>query len=171
MKIFKVNFRSHFRHLWLLLFLVFFVPVGLYVLILFRYGVFEPDKFLIALVIVLLLFFLPLILLHTNYYLYSRGVVFWYDKTQGVMIYKNREKDIRFCSKDMVEVICYKSWPMAEDRNLIFPWDIYNYASIKLKDGRVIKLSSLVVYEFDKSVNLTDIKIKKTFYPWISREL
>lgn len=74
----------------------------------------------------------------------------------------------RIAKSDILKITVYKSWPLAKGRSTTFIWDSYNYAVIELKDGFIIKLSSLLVNEFDKVVNFENIEIKKTFYAWMS---
>ena len=57
---------------------------------------------------------------------------------------------------------------MSENKIPILPWDIYNYAEIRLNNNQVFIVSSLLVYEFDKSVKFDGVRVKKRFYPWIS---
>lgn len=167
METFKVNFKSHFRHLWSLIVLGVVLPIAGHYLMIIKLGEYNLETALIVGSVVFTIFILPLLILHINHYLYSEDDSFLYDEYRGVMIYERKRVDTRFNVKDIESIVCYKSWPLAENRTPIFPWDIYNYAAIKLKNGKLFKVSSLVVYELDKKIKFDEIKIKKTFYPWI----
>ena len=168
MRTFRININSHMRHLWLLLFLLILLPVSIYFLVLFKDGFFDLRKAIIGSVIVFIIFILPMIILHLNYFLVNRNDSFEYDESNGIMIFRKGQLETKFEINDVDRVICYKSWPMSNNRPAVLPWDIYNYAIIRLKNGEVLKISSLLVYEFDKVVRLDDIKIVKTLYAWIS---
>ncbi len=168
MKTYTVNINSHIRHLWLLLLLLILLPVSVYFLLIHKHGFFDLQTAVMGSVIVLIIFILPMIILHLNYYFLNRRDSFSYDESNGTMIFRNDNKEYNFHTNEIISIVCYKSWPMSENRVAILPWDIYNYALVKLKNGNVIKISSLLVYEFDKLVQLDNIEIKKTFYAWIS---
>lgn len=168
MKTFIINSKSHFRHLWLLLFSLIVIPTSLYFLLISRDGKFDLNKAVIAGIIVFAVFVFPMILLHINYYLKSKGRSISYDESTGQLIYDDQRNEMKFGIKDLQKVTVYKSWPMGQGRTPMFPWDVYNYAVIELKDGQVLKISSLLVYEFDKVVKFENTEIKKTFYAWMS---
>jgi hypothetical protein len=167
MKKYTVNTRSHFRHLWLLLFLLIFVPIGVHYMMIFKGGDYSNDIRILIGQIFLLVYILPMVLLHLNYYFENKGDYLFYDKAQGAFIYGKNKTETIFDLSDVESITCSKSKTLAEDRSPFFPWDIYNYTKIQLKNGDKLKLSSLLVYELDKEVRFTEIKIKKTFYPWI----
>ena len=167
MDAFKVDSKSHFRHLWSLIILGIVLPIAGHYLMVYKLGGYNLETALIVGSVVFTIFILPLLVLHVNHYLYSKGDMFSYDESRGFMIYKKRGTETEFEVKDIESIVCYKSWPLAENRTPIFPWDVYNYAAIKLKNRSLLKVSSLIVYEFDKKIKIEGIRIKKTFYPWI----
>jgi hypothetical protein len=110
----------------------------------------------------------PSVLIHLNHYFKNRNVILQYDALHGEFIYSQLENIRKFGHLDIEKITVYKSWPLAKGRSITLIWDSYNYAVIELKEGTIIKLSSLLVNEFDKVVNFENIEIKKTFYAWMS---
>ena len=167
MRLFKVNASDHFRHLWILIPIGIVLPVAVYFLMVNQFGYYKQDRALFISGITFSVCVFPLVLLHLNYYLKDRFSTFKYNSL-GESVYQNGEKKIEFSNNDIDKILVFKSWPLAEERTLIFPWDSYNYAKIYLKDGTVFTISSLLVYELDKVVNIKNVTIKKTFFAWIS---
>ncbi|MEM8969551.1 MAG: hypothetical protein AAGE93_24250 [Bacteroidota bacterium] len=167
MNVFKVDSASHFRHLWSLMVLSVILPIVGYYLMLYKLGEFNVEAALIVSFVVFTTLILPLLILHINYYLYSKNDKFLYDESREIMVYERKGMVTEFEAKNIESVVSYKSWPLAENRTPIFPWDVYHYTAIELKNGSLLKVSSLVVYEFDKKVKIDGIRIRKTFYPWI----
>ncbi|WP_158857329.1 hypothetical protein [Lunatibacter salilacus] len=93
--------------------------------------------------------------------------MFKYDKSTGQAIYQNGKKEIKFNVKDVVKIKVYKSWPLSRNGKPVFAWDYYNHSVIELKDGQIIKLSSLLVFELDKVVKFDNTEIKKTLFAWM----
>jgi|GEM_PF-2034398 len=167
MKTYALDLHSHLRHLWLMLFLLVLMPFVLYFLMIVKYDVFDLKKAVIAGVLVFVVFILPMLILHFNYYSVNKGSSFSYNELEGEMIFKNSHGENKFNTNEIDSIICHKSWPMSNNRSALLPWDIYNYAEVRLKNGQILKISSLLVYEFDKQVISDTIEIKKRFYPWI----
>ncbi|MEP0987188.1 hypothetical protein [Ekhidna sp.] len=109
----------------------------------------------------------PILALHFNHYFIARGCSLIYNEQTGQLAYDNGGNEISFGVKDIENITVYKSWSMAKGRTPTLPTDIYNYAVIELKDGQVLKISSLLVYELDKVVKFENTEIKKTFYAWM----
>ena len=92
MKWYTIDFRSHLRHLWLMICLLILLPFAMYFLMIIKYGVFDMQKAIIAGVLVFVLFIFPMILLHLNYYLVNRNHRFAFDESQGEMIFRNGQE-------------------------------------------------------------------------------
>lgn len=168
MKIYTLNTKSYYRHLWPLILFGLVMPIGIHFLMMAKMGGYTLKTALIVGVIFFIIFILPVIILHINHYLVSKGRSLKYDKNEELFIYNNGVEDVQFRLNDIKTIKCYKSWPMTENRTPIFSWDLYNYTLIELKNDCLIKISSLLVYEFDKKLQLDDIELKKTLYAWIS---
>jgi hypothetical protein len=135
---------------------------------LYKKGYFDITTAVLVGGIFFLVYSTPLILLHLNYYFKNKNDVFKYNALSGQTVYKHRESTVGFYSKDIYKITVFKSWPLSRNDVPIFAWDLYNYGVIELKDGQMIKVSSLLVYELDKVVNFKNTEIKKTLYAWMS---
>ena len=144
------------------------MPFALYYLQQIKARSYNPEILINAGFILTIVFILPMLTLHLNYYFMNRGDSFYCDLQNGFFKFIKKGESKEFYIKDIESIVCHKSWPLAENRTAVLPWDIYNYATITLISGQQIKLSSLLVQEFDKKIDVPNIQIKKTFYPWIS---
>lgn len=144
-----------------------FLPSIIYFLILYKKGYFELNTALLVGGIFFLGYSIPLLSIHLNYYLRNRNDTFKYDKSTGQAVYKSGKEEIKFEGKDICKITIYKSWPLSRNDVPVFAWDFYNYAVIELINGRVIKLSSLLVNELDKVVKFDNVEIKKALYAWM----
>jgi hypothetical protein len=131
---------------------------------LFKKGYFELNTAILVGSIFFIGYSTPILLLHLNYYLRNRKDVFKYDKSTNEIVYISVKKEIKFEEKDIFKITVFKSWPLSRNDVPIFAWDFYNYAIIELKDGQVIKLSSLLVNELDKVIKFDNIEIKRTLF-------
>ena len=111
---------------------------------------------------------IPVIAIHLNHFLKNRSDVFKYNNLSREVIFDHEGVQISFFNEDIESNIVFKSRPIAEGRTPIFAWDYYNYALIQLKNGQVLKISSLLVYELDKVLKFENTEVKKTFYAWMS---
>lgn len=137
-------------------------------MMIYKAGHFELKPALFMGGFVFILYVTPMIVLHIQYYLLNRTDTFEYDCSLGKMIFKSKGKQICFENHEIRKITVFKTRTLAENRTPIFMWDYYNYSVIELKSGEVIKLSSLLVNEIDKVLNMDGLKIRKTLYPWIS---
>lgn len=168
MKTYKLNFKNHLRHIWPILLYAIAMPfIGHYIFIT-KLGQYSNHTAFNVWSVFIVLFVFPSLILHLNHYLKCRNCIFEYNKLSGKIAYIGSSARLDFYFRDIRKIMVYKSWPIAQGRTPIFAWDIYNYSKIELKEGKILKVSSLLVYELDKIIKVQDIKIKKTFYPWIS---
>ncbi|MFA0961216.1 hypothetical protein AB9P05_05390 [Roseivirga sp. BDSF3-8] len=168
MKVYKIKRSAHLRALKSIVVTILFFSIGLSLLVVYRYGYLDLKKVFIAGSVSFVIFVLPMLLLHLQYYIINRYDSFSYDDVKQVIIYSSKYNDIRFHEKDITEIIVYKTKPLAENRTAVFTWDEYNYALIKLSNNVVIRISCLLVGELDKILKLKNVHVKKTFYPWIT---
>ncbi|WP_140160556.1 hypothetical protein [Algoriphagus antarcticus] len=168
MKKFSILIADHSRHLSILIFPLLIVSIGIYLMVVYKVGHFELIPSLFMGGFVFILYVVPMIVLHIQYYLLNRNDTFEYDCSIGKMIFRRKGKQICFEDHEILKITVFKTRTLAENRTPIFLWDYYNYSVIELKSGEVIKLSSLLVNEIDKVLNIDVFKIRKTLYPWIS---
>ena len=167
MKKFSMKFIDHFRHLGLYFLIVICIPLMVYCLFLFKKGYFDLRKGFLIGGIFFTIYSIPILLLHLNYYFNNHGDIFNYDSYSGKVIFEKKGKKIKFEKKDIFKITVFKSWPLSRNDLPVFPWDYYNYAVIELKNGEIIKLSSLLISELDKVIKIDNTEIKKRFYAWI----
>lgn len=168
MKTFKITISDHVRPLKSLVIVIIVFSIGMYFLMIYKKGYFELNTALLVGGITFLIYVFPMFILHMQYYFINRNDIFKNDKSSGKMVFQSGGKQTCFELNDIQKIIVFKSRPLAENRTPIFAWDEYNYAVIELKDGQIIKLSSLLVNELDKVVKFDNTEIKKTLYAWMS---
>lgn len=164
---YTITSKSHFRHLWLYILLIIGLPAVIYFLMIYKKGYFEIGTALLVGGITFVCYSIPVVAIHIRYYFENKNAVFTYNASSGELIYEKKGSEIKFRNEDIQKITVVKSRPIAEDRTPAFAWDYYNYATIELKDGQVLKISSLLVYELDKVVKFENTEIKKTFYAWM----
>jgi hypothetical protein len=114
-----------------------------------------------------LLFFVPQLILHMNYYMKNKGDIFFYDPAGQRVTINRKSESVSFSFRDIDVIKRFKSYPLAENRMQWFPWDSYNYSVIRLKGGQEFIVTSLLVPNMDLPIESEKIKLKKTFYPII----
>lgn len=112
-----------------------------------------------------LIFLIPQLILHINYYTRNRGDIFYYDPVGQRITINQKGESASFSFSDIKLIKRFKSYPLAENRMQWFPWDSYNYSVIQLKGGREFIVTSLLVPNMDLPIESEKIKLKKTFYP------
>lgn len=168
MKVFRINTSDHVRHLWPTVMVLILLPAIMYFISMYKKGYFDLNMAVWAGGIGITVYLIPLISLHLNHYFKNKDDLFEYDQLSGEIVYQKRDSKLSFRNEDIQKITVFKSRPLAENRTPILIWDEYNYAVIELKNGRVLKLSSLLVYELDKVVKFENTEIRKTLYAWIS---
>lgn len=167
METYKINIRSHFKHLWIQILFLIILPFVIHCIMLLRLGSYTEREGFTVSAITFLIFTIPHLILHFRYYLKNRKDVFQIDSLGKNFSYLSYGKEIRFSESDIETMTCYKSRPFAEERMHILPWDIYHYSIITLKNGQKITITSLLIYEFDKMIKFDNLKTKKTLYAWV----
>ena len=168
MKVYTVKAGSHFKHLWSSIFITILLPVIVYFLSIYKKGYFDFNAAIWAGSIGFFGYFIPILSIHLNYYFRDRHNSFEFNRSSGEINYCKGDDTVSFNEGDIQKITVTKSRPLAEGRTLILPWDEYHYAVIELKDGQVLKISSLLVYELDKVVKFENTEVKKPFYAWMS---
>ncbi len=164
---FVIDYKSHLRHLWSLLFFGLIFPIMGYYFALYKL---ETQSFNEARLIVIgisALFIIPVIIIHLNHLNHNWKSKFLIRKDDE-FIYTKGQSSIVFLVEEIKSLTSIKSWPLAEERPPTFPWDIYHYSIIELVDGRIIKISSLLVYNSEKLIPSKETTIKRTFFTWIT---
>lgn len=168
MKTYTIDNKSHLRHLWIIILLIFVIPIISHYMMILKSTEYTFSRAIYIGVVSFLVFILPILAIHFNHYLTNKGCTLEYNKDSHQFIYIIKGKKIKFNRDDIECITVFKSWSMEQGKTPTMPTDIYNYAVVKLKDGYILKISSLLVYEFDKVFNFKNIEVKKRLYPWIS---
>jgi hypothetical protein len=78
----------------------------------------------------------------------------------------HKGESVSFMHSEIKVVYQIKSYPLAENRMQWFPWDNYNYSTIRLNNGQEFIITSLLVPNMDLPIEPKKIKIIKSFYPF-----
>lgn len=161
---YKISFEHHFQNSWPIL--IYFI--GSFILPFYminRFGSGDTWIFFLLSAALFLLFFVPQLILHINYFMKNRwDIFFYYPKGQRITINRKGEST-SFSFSDIERIKQFKSYPLAEDRMQWFPWDSYNYSIIQLKNGKEFTITSLLVPNMDLPIDSKRIKLEKRFYP------
>lgn len=99
MKKFSMKFIDHFRHLGHYFLIVICIPLMVYYLFLFKKGYFDLRKGFLIGGIFFIIYSIPILLLHLNYYFNNHGDIFNYDSYSGKVIFEKKGKRIKFEKK------------------------------------------------------------------------
>ena len=146
-----------FRELFLILATTSILPLS------YIYYDIEKDKvievFYISL-IVSLVFYLPLLILHLNYYFKCRNKVIYIDSDSKKIEINDFVSIKSYHFNEIKMILIIKSY------NNRLPWSDYGYMKIGLKDGNVIVITTLMT-DLEK-VNLENTNSFKELYPYCS---
>ena len=132
---------------------------------------FEKREILIFSLPYLILFFIPVAIIHLNYYINSKGIIYKIDETGITKIVKNEEEFIPITN---IKEITFFMTPnrILDSATRSFPFEDYYYAEIITTDKKVIFISCFFSTKIDKilEVNFKELNIKKlkTIYPFIN---
>lgn len=130
-----------------------------------RFGSKDALIFLQLSIVGFLLFFIPQLILHMNYYMKNKGDIFYYDPSGQSITINHKGECASFSFGDIQLLRRFKSYPLAENRMQWFPWDNYNYSIIQLKNGQEFIVTSLLVPNMDLPIDSGRVKLNKRFYP------
>ncbi|MBC5862117.1 hypothetical protein L1S34_01220 [Flavobacterium sp. K77] len=132
---------------------------------------FEKRAILIFSLPYLILFLIPVGIIHLNHYVNSKGIIYKIDETGITKIVKNEEE---FISRANIKEITFFMTPnrFLNSSTGNFPFEDYYYAEIKTTDKKVLFISCFYSTKIDKilEVNFKELNIKKlkTIYPLIN---
>ena len=163
MFIYRITARHQIQNAWpLLIFLVIAICFPFYMVL--KFGREEILTYLLIALCFFLIFFIPVLLVHLNYYKINKHDVVSYDPMISKFIIY-RDGLLNIVNLDDIELIeRHSSYPLAENRNHYFPWDGYNHSIIRLKNGRTFVITSLLIPNLDLLVGKERMKVKKSFY-------
>jgi len=165
MHIFEISINHQIKHLWVIVYYALVIVGGSFLISYSRYGFIDHAKILVIAAVAFLLFFIPQLILHMNFYRKNKGDIFLYDPAGQKITITRKGESASFSFSDIELIKRFKSYPLSEDRMQWFPWDSYNYSIIKLKNGREYTITSLLVPNMDLPIDSKRIKLEKRFYP------
>ncbi|MDM8178165.1 hypothetical protein QT327_28035 [Olivibacter sp. 47] len=122
------------------------------------------DVFFIISIFLFTITVVPTIVVHLNYYTVNRGDVVKYVYQEREIIIKHRGVSINFNLDDIEEVVRYMSFNFAANRSSVLPWDGYNHAVIRLKNGKKLTITSLLVPNLNLPIDAEKIIVKRGLY-------
>ena len=158
-----MNIYSHIRNGW-------FIIVGVFICINFQHilpllhRTQTKENYTLMGIFVFVLFVLPAIILHVNYYFVNRGDVIEYSSQDKVVMITHRGVTTFFTMDDISHVEKSISFNEAAKRVPVVSWDKYNHSVIYLTNGNVFTITSLLVPDFDLPIENERIKIKRNIY-------
>ena len=143
MEVYKVDFKSHVKSgdgiLWFAL-MGFISP---YVLSMIKHIDVNSVRWMGG--VMFLVLTLPAFVIHINYYVVNSGAIFQYFYYERKIIYSYKGKSTTFSLDDIAYIKQYMSFNQAANRSFVAPWEGYNHSYIRLKDGQILTVTSLLV--------------------------
>lgn len=163
---YNITLEHHFKNAWgILIFLAGYSLLPYYLV--YRFGSEDIIVYYIGCFVLFLLFFIPQLVVHLRYYWLDRGRIFYYiPDNQRFSLCLRDGREFKFSFDDIEQLERNKSYPLAENRMLWFPWDSYNYSVIRLKNGQQFIVTSLLVLNMDLPLEDSKIKLRKRFYSY-----
>ena len=108
-------------------------------------------------------------IIHLRYDSINKGMEMIYDDIAKSIVIKNTKEGMtsEFFLGDIKQILHVSTPAFAEKRMYWFPWDSYNYSDIFLKDGRMFRITSLMVYRLELPVG-DRYEVIKRLYPYPS---
>jgi len=156
------------KHLKMLLRLFAVTIIWLFFLLLLFDSINRVVIFIIALY--LLIYALPVIIIHLNYYKHSQGNIF--EISKSIIIKKTNDEILRIDASDINKISLYMTANQIKNSGLRhFPFESYYYARIELLNGKEEFITCLFSANLENilKVNFKDLQIEKIkkFYPLI----
>lgn len=164
---FKITYKEHVRFVGELLISAFLSHVCMVFLVYFKMGSLDFKLAFYFSIAVFVFLNIPKLLLHINYYLTNRNmIVYFYDSQKQIRVIC-KARNIKFNLSDIQNIIEYKTYPNAENRNGWMPWDDYHYSLVELYNGDKFYFTSLILPNLHLPIESERKILKKRFYPAI----
>ncbi len=119
---------------------------------------------LIVSIVLYVLFVLPAIILHLNYYLVNTGDILKFSRKLNEFTFVHKGQITKFNPNEIDHVVWSVSFNEFENRVGIVPWEGYNHHIIYLTNGKVITITSLLIPGFILPIGKEKIIVKQNFY-------
>ena len=120
------------------------------------------------LIVCFLIFLIPTLVIHLQYYVENKSIAMLIDKNQ-IRIIVNRKEQFTFHIQDISLIeLCLSPAQYFKSSFLNTPFDTYYYAKIKLKTGKSFVITSLLI-DKQETLEFKGVKIirHKIFFPII----
>lgn len=166
---YKTNFKIqfiHFRSIIIYFLLSFIFPFFM----VSKFGAQDLDQFILMAFFIVFIVFIPLLIIHFNYIKYSKNVKIKFDEKLLSFYFNDLKRNVVFNVNDIQLFEQFKTFPFAEKRKRWFPWDLYNYTIIHLKNGESITINSYTIINLNLPIDKSVLRINKVFYPIIKEK-
>jgi len=160
---FKIDINSHIKSAWLLILGFLFCINASRILSLLYPNESHKDSSWMGIVL-FIVFVVPGLIIHINYYLVNRGNIFEYSIQEGLIRITRMGNTTTFSLADIHLIERSMSFNFAASRSSVALWDGYNHSVIYLKSGEVFTVTSLLVPSLDLPIENAKVKIKTNFY-------
>lgn len=166
---YNISFKNHVKNSWTIL-IYFIVSLIFPFYMIYRFGSKDTGTYILLATVLFLLFLIPQMIIHLNYYFVNKGDVLFYDPDHRKITIDRKGVSHSFSFDDIDFIEWNTSYPLAENRSQWLPWDSYNHSIIKLKNGRKFVITSLLIPNMELPITSGKIKLKKSFYRTASAE-
>lgn len=163
MESFRVNINSHIRSGGLII-LGIIICLNIPRILLFLDPNQRNEDSIWIGIIVFVLFTVPAIIIHINYYLVNRGDVLEYSRRQKEIRITHRGISTTFSLDDIEHIERSISFNRAANRSSVLPWDGYTHSVVHLKNGDVFTVTSLLVPDFNLPLEKEKVITKRNIY-------
>lgn len=163
-KIYKSNYRQRIKHFWS--FYLFLGAIMIFVLFaIYKFGIRDLGMYLKIMLMPFILFILPTIYIHIEYYFTNRNDILKIDDTNYCVEYTHKNKTIVFNFNDIHSIEQFKTPVAIEKRESWVPWDSYNHSKVTLHDGSKITITCYLIDEFDLPIGDEKKKLHRVLFP------
>jgi hypothetical protein len=150
----RISISTQLRALKILIFWVLALIAGYGILFKFNQYVMLP------LIIFILLFLIPTLILHIQYWLQNRGMVINISSTEIVVETDKSRKEYKF--DEVKEIIFCKQGNLDPPVMYFTPMDLYYYAKFIFKNGESLIISSLIAPNIENELKkITNVRISR----------
>jgi len=165
-EVYSTTRKNIIEHVWILsLGVIIFIGGVLYFN--YNFGIQNMQEHILWSLSIVLLFSIPTLVLHFQYYLKNKN-------TQLMIDYHNRSISViqkgnvlEFTFDDIKYIRRVKELEYARRGTYFLPWGLFNYSVIYLNDDRKIVITSYIVTDFDLPIDDSKKKNFEVFYPFI----
>lgn len=160
---YRLNFENHFKNSWTILIYVIGSVLFPFFMV-YQKGPSDLLTFVLMGIGLLLLFLIPPIIIHCNYFRINKNDLLIYDPSNQNITINHKGENHSFFLSDISFIERFMSHPLADNRTQWLPWDSYNHSIIHLESGQKFVVTSLLVPNLDLPVGSGKVRVIKTYY-------